>query len=53
MFDTDLGREYVLAAELGVSAADAYQAGVAGALCDDDTRATLAGLAAGQSAPGG
>jgi aminodeoxyfutalosine deaminase len=37
MFGTDLGREYELAAELGVTAADAYAAGVAGALCDDST----------------
>ena len=50
MFDTDLGREYALAAELGVPAADAYQAGVAGALCDEQTRAILAGFAAGWSA---
>lgn len=42
MFGTDLGREFELAAELGVSAADAYAAGLAGALCDDVTRARLA-----------
>jgi aminodeoxyfutalosine deaminase len=41
MFGTDLGREYEVAAALGVSAADAYAAGVAGALCDDETRAHL------------
>jgi aminodeoxyfutalosine deaminase len=41
MFGTDLGREYEVAEKLGVSAADAYAAGVAGALCDDDTRARL------------
>jgi aminodeoxyfutalosine deaminase len=41
MFGTDLGREYELAAALGVSAADAFRAGVAGALCDDGTRARL------------
>jgi aminodeoxyfutalosine deaminase len=44
MFGTDLGREYELAAQLGVSAAGAYQAGLAGALCDDATRAKLAAL---------
>jgi aminodeoxyfutalosine deaminase len=44
MFGTDLGREYELAARLGVSAAEAYAAGVAGALCDDETRARLAML---------
>jgi aminodeoxyfutalosine deaminase len=45
MFGTDLGREYELAAALGVSAADAFVAGVAGALCDPTTRAHLATLA--------
>ena len=41
MFGTDLGREYEIAARLGVSAEDAYLAGLAGALCDDRTRAEL------------
>jgi aminodeoxyfutalosine deaminase len=41
MFGTDLGREYEIAAELGVSAGDAYLAGLAGALCDERTRAEL------------
>ncbi len=41
MFDTDLGREYALLEGLGVSACDVYAAGVAGALCDDDTREEL------------
>ncbi|MCW2643139.1 MAG: adenosine deaminase [Dactylosporangium sp.] len=41
MFGTDLGREYEVAAMLGVSAADAYAAGVAGALCDEETRSRL------------
>jgi aminodeoxyfutalosine deaminase len=45
MFGTNLGREYDLAADLGVSAVEAYTAGVAGALCDDATRARLAALA--------
>jgi aminodeoxyfutalosine deaminase len=44
MFGTDLGREYELAAALGVSAADAYAAGVAGACCDDGTRDRLISL---------
>lgn len=44
MFNTDLGREYEVAAELGVSDRDAFEAGVAGALCDDGTRAALAAL---------
>jgi adenosine deaminase len=42
MFGTDLGREYEVAASLGVTPEDAYAAGVAGALCDDDTRTRLA-----------
>jgi aminodeoxyfutalosine deaminase len=41
MFGTDLGREHEIAASLGVSAADAYQAGLAGALCDAATLARL------------
>ena len=45
MFGTDLGREYEIAATLGVSAADAYAAGLAGALCDAGTKGRLAGLA--------
>jgi adenosine deaminase len=45
MFGTDLGREYEIAAQLGVGAADAYRAGLAGALCDADTRRRLGDLA--------
>jgi len=41
MFDTDLGREHLAARELGVDARAAYDAGLAGALCDDDTSARL------------
>ncbi len=41
MFDTDLTRDYEAAAALGVSPRAAYEAGLAGALCDDDTRASL------------
>ena len=41
MFDTDLTRDYEAAAALGVSTRTAYEAGLAGALCDDDTRASL------------
>jgi adenosine deaminase len=44
MFGTDLAREYDLAAKLGVNAADAYAAGLAGALCDDGTRSRLLDL---------
>ena len=45
MFGTDLAREYELAESLGMTAADAYAAGVAGALCDEATRARLAAMA--------
>lgn len=45
MFGTDLTRDYEAAAALGVTAEDAYVAGLAGALCDDGTRARLAALA--------
>jgi aminodeoxyfutalosine deaminase len=41
MFDTDLTRDYEAAASLGVSPRAAYDAGVAGALCDDETRGRL------------
>jgi aminodeoxyfutalosine deaminase len=41
MFDTDLTRDYEAAASLGVSPRAAYEAGVAGALCDEETRETL------------
>jgi aminodeoxyfutalosine deaminase len=41
MFDTDLTRDYEAAASLGVSPRDAYEAGLAGALCDAETRARL------------
>ncbi|GAA5176860.1 adenosine deaminase [Rugosimonospora acidiphila] len=44
MFGTDLGREYELAERLGLSPAEAYAAGVAGALCDEQTKDRLAGL---------
>jgi aminodeoxyfutalosine deaminase len=41
MFDTDLSRDYEAAATLGVTPHAAYEAGVAGALCDDETRVRL------------
>lgn len=41
MFGTDLGRDYAIAESLGVTAADAYQAGLVGALCDEATRTRL------------
>ncbi len=42
MFGTDLGQEYELAAQLGVTPADAYVAGLAGCVCDSVTRDVLA-----------
>ncbi len=44
MFDTDLTREHEAARSLGLSPADAYAAGVRGALCDDATRERLAAI---------
>jgi aminodeoxyfutalosine deaminase len=41
MFDTDLSRDYEAAASLGLSPRVAYEAGVAGALCDVETRERL------------
>jgi aminodeoxyfutalosine deaminase len=41
MFDTDLTREYEAAASLGADAGRAYEAGLAGSLCDDETRVRL------------
>jgi adenosine deaminase len=41
MFGTDLGTEYRTAARLGVPPQVIYQAGVQGALCDEETRAAL------------
>ncbi len=51
MFDTDLTREYEAAAQLGCSARSAFDAGVAGALCDDATRARLEHIGASFSWP--
>jgi aminodeoxyfutalosine deaminase len=41
MFDTDLTRDYEAARSLGVGARVAFEAGLAGALCDDTTRERL------------
>ena len=41
MFDTDLTREYQVAAELGCSPRDAFRSGLVGALCDDALRGRL------------
>lgn len=46
MFDTDLTREYEVAARLGCDAATAFRAGVHGALCDEETRSAI--VAAGR-----
>ena len=45
MFDTDLTREYALAERLGVSAHAVFESGLAGALCDDATKARLVAIA--------
>ena len=44
MFDTDLTRDYEAACSLGVGPRAAFEAGVAGALCDEATRDRLRGL---------
>jgi aminodeoxyfutalosine deaminase len=41
IFDTDLTREYAVAAALGVEPRAAYEAGVAGATCDEATKQRL------------
>lgn len=41
MLETDLTRDYEAAVSLGLAPRSLYEAGVAGALCDDDTRARL------------
>lgn len=41
MFDTDLAREYEAADSLGVGGRSAYESGLAGALCEDETHERL------------
>jgi aminodeoxyfutalosine deaminase len=41
MFDTDLSRDYEAAESFGLSPRSFYEAGLAGALCDEETRARL------------
>ena len=53
MFDTDLTRDYEAAASLGVSPRAAYDAGVAGALCDEETRARLRAIGEAHDWDGG
>ena len=45
MFDTDLTREYEAAFSIGADPRSAYDAGVTGALCDDETRNRLRAIA--------
>jgi aminodeoxyfutalosine deaminase len=47
MFDTDLTTEYAAACSLGLEPRGFYEAGVAGALCDESTRASLAAIGEG------
>jgi aminodeoxyfutalosine deaminase len=49
MFGTDLGHEYETAESLGLSPRDFYEAGLAGALCDDPTRERLRKIGADYS----
>jgi aminodeoxyfutalosine deaminase len=44
MFDTDLTREYEAAQALGLEPRSLYEAALAGALCDEETRAGLAAV---------
>ena len=44
MFDTDLTREYELGVALGIPARSFFEAGVEGALCDEQTRTRLAAI---------
>jgi aminodeoxyfutalosine deaminase len=44
MFDTDLTREYEAAAQLGLDPLMLYEHALAGALCDEETRARLASI---------
>jgi aminodeoxyfutalosine deaminase len=46
-FHTDLGREHALAASLGLTPRMAWEAGLAGALCDDATRTRLRAIGDG------
>ena len=46
MFDTDLGRDYEAAAQLGCTPEQAFRAGIEGARCDDGTRGELEAIAA-------
>src|SRR5262249_47029252 len=41
MFDTDLTRDYEAAASLGLDPRACFEAGILGALCDEDTKARI------------
>jgi aminodeoxyfutalosine deaminase len=41
MFDTDLTRDYEAAASLGLDPRAAFEAGILGALCEEDTKTRL------------
>jgi aminodeoxyfutalosine deaminase len=47
MFDTDLTREYEAAESLGLDSHALYESALAGALCDEETKSRLRGLAGG------
>jgi aminodeoxyfutalosine deaminase len=46
MFDTDLSKDYEAATAFGISPRVFYEAGVKGAVCDEETRARLAAIGA-------
>jgi aminodeoxyfutalosine deaminase len=46
MFDTDLGRDYEAATSFGLTPRSFYEAGLAGALCDEETRDRLRAIGA-------
>lgn len=52
MFDTDLTRDYEAAASLGLDPRAAFDAGVEGALCGDDTKAALREVGVAHWGPG-
>jgi aminodeoxyfutalosine deaminase len=51
MFGTDLGREYEIALGLGVRPKALFDAGLAGAMCDDATRSRLEAIGAATDWP--
>jgi aminodeoxyfutalosine deaminase len=53
MFGTDLGREYDVATEMGLPAQGFFDAGVEGALCDEETKDVLRRLGAAYEWPAG